>query len=602
MIPRQNALRISSFCRFFLLVGVLVGLCLTHTLNAETRRISTDVNLPGAQPLGSGRKVALLIGNEAYGELGALSNPVNDVNAFSKALESCGFGVMTRTNCTRKEMSKAVQEFADQCRGSDVALFYYSGHGSQLKGENYLWPIQADAKSEADLEDECFRAQRLIDMMTEANARINIVILDACRNVPFKSGSRSSTRGLAQMNSSSGQFLIAFATDPGAVAQDGVAGTNSPYMLSILNTLKKSGLSLSEFFMEVRKDVKRLTNGQQRPWETACLEDRFYFNNPIPPTPEPVTTVPPAPEPVPGSSLTPTPVATPQAVPTSDTGASSASTSGAFLQFVQEYGASDTGPGEFLGVVDMAITRDDDLVLLTNAAQPLQIRSSSDLSLVRSFGAIGKTGFSLQTPRAVAAGTKTGNIAVCDIDSNRVVVFNREGVPVLRFVDQVNRPVDLAFDDQENLYVIMEGQPGIFKYSPFGIFMQTLSANLLPRPTRLSFAHGHLIAVDDENRKLLLYTPAGKLEGEIDLTGSLQGVRDLAAVDLNGHLYLTADNDTLILADAKGKRISQVKASEVHAPKFSAWNSMAITADQSIFTVDRQRGILLRFSRDAATE
>ncbi len=243
-----------------------------------TRRLSTNTNLGDASPVGSGRKVALLIGNADYGELGELSNPVNDVTAFSRALESLGFGVMTRTNCTKKEMSKAAQEFADKCRGSDVALFYFSGHGSQLKGENYLWPIKADAHSEADLEDECFRAQRMVDLMTEANARINIVILDACRTVPFKSGSRSGARGLAQMNSSSGQFLIAFATDPGTTASDGVAGTNSPYMTAILNNLNRPGLSLSEFFIEVRKEVKKLTNGQQRPWETACLEDRFFFN------------------------------------------------------------------------------------------------------------------------------------------------------------------------------------------------------------------------------------------------------------------------------------------------------------------------------------
>lgn len=265
-------------------VSVLLSLtlCLMTFVAGTSRAESRRIEIPAAEPtkdipVTPGERVALLIGNADYESVTPLSNPSNDIKEFSNALSKVGFEVMVRENVlTNREMDEAVEEFANKLRRKQVGLFYYSGHGLQLNGENYLVPIKAKIKVEKDIDYECFPANKLVRYMDEAKSPMNIVILDACRNNPFKGQSRSIGGGLAKM-AAANQMVIAYATDPDKKAEDGDPGKNSPYMKNILKNMYKPGLTIEQFFKEVRKGVLEETGQSQRPWETSCLTTDFSF-------------------------------------------------------------------------------------------------------------------------------------------------------------------------------------------------------------------------------------------------------------------------------------------------------------------------------------
>jgi uncharacterized caspase-like protein len=168
------------------------------------------------QELQTEKRVALVIGNGAYHD-SPLRNPVNDARLMSATLKSLGFKVLTGENLNQKEMKRIIREFGQQIKSSGVGLFYYAGHGIQSNGRNYLIPIGADITKEQDIELEALDAGYALAEMEAAQNRMNIVILDACRNNPFGRSYRSANRGLAQMTAPSGTF-IAYATAPGSVA------------------------------------------------------------------------------------------------------------------------------------------------------------------------------------------------------------------------------------------------------------------------------------------------------------------------------------------------------------------------------------------------
>jgi hypothetical protein len=222
------------------------------------------------------KRLALIIGNADYKNEKSLKNPINDANDMEKTLKSLGFVVIARLNAGKKEMVDIIREFGNLLKKNDIGLFYFAGHGIQHNGHNYLIPTDADIRKETDLEFETVNAGRILAEMTDAGNRMNIVILDACRNNPFLRSFRSATRGLAKMDAPKGT-LIAYATSPNDVAEDG-KGRNGTYTANLLKYMTTPGLPVELVFKRVRNGVIRDSSNQQVPWEATSLSgEDFYF-------------------------------------------------------------------------------------------------------------------------------------------------------------------------------------------------------------------------------------------------------------------------------------------------------------------------------------
>lgn len=245
---------------------LLVGICLAGT---------------AANALAE-KRVALVIGNAAYRHVAPLKNPKNDAEAITAALTRLDFQVVTAVDVDRLAFERKVRDFARAIRGSDVALLFYAGHGLQVHGRNYLAPIDARLKDEADLDFETLALSTIMKQM-ERESRTNLVFLDACRDNPLATnlarsmGTRSAKvgRGLARIESGVGT-LIAFATQPGNVALDG-AGKNSPFTEALLKHIETPGLDVAVMMRRVRQKVFSQTNGSQVPWSTSSLTGEFAF-------------------------------------------------------------------------------------------------------------------------------------------------------------------------------------------------------------------------------------------------------------------------------------------------------------------------------------
>ena len=218
--------------------------------------------------------MALVIGNSAYRDA-PLKNPVNDARAIAEALKASGFVVTKLENATREQMVAALREFGNRILGGGVGLFYYAGHGMQVKGKNYLVPVNADIASEDEVAYNTLDADAVLAKMETAKTRLNLLILDACRNNPFGRSFRSSSQGLAQMDAPAGSF-IAFATAPGHTAADG-SGSNGLYTQHLLTQLHASGLKVEDVFKRVRASVMQESKGQQVPWESSSITGDFFF-------------------------------------------------------------------------------------------------------------------------------------------------------------------------------------------------------------------------------------------------------------------------------------------------------------------------------------
>jgi uncharacterized caspase-like protein len=219
------------------------------------------------------KRVALVIGNGKYP--GApLRNPVNDARDVAAALKKLGFEVIERFDVPQKEMNRAITQFGARLSGDTAALFYYAGHGIQVRGKNYLVPVDAQIASEASVRSETVDVDALLEQL--GTSPLNIVILDACRNNPFERRFRGTGGGLAQMDAPKGT-LIAYATAPGKVALDG-EGRNGLYTQELLKQMQTPGLSVESMFKRVRAGVARATGDNQMPWEASSLTGEFFFN------------------------------------------------------------------------------------------------------------------------------------------------------------------------------------------------------------------------------------------------------------------------------------------------------------------------------------
>ena len=229
------------------------------------------------------KRVALVIGNSAYQNVTALDNPANDAVLMAETLKDLGFiitGDHAQLNLDKRGLDDAIQYFGKQVQGADVALFYYAGHGVQVRGSNYLVPTNANPTREADVDFQMVDVSLVLNQMEGSGTRLNMVILDACRNNPFGGrGLRSSSGGLAQLQAPDGT-LISYATQPGSVAQDGSDG-HSPYTAALAATLKRPGNDLFQTFNAVGLTVKRSTGGIQQPWVSSSpIDGSFYFAGP----------------------------------------------------------------------------------------------------------------------------------------------------------------------------------------------------------------------------------------------------------------------------------------------------------------------------------
>jgi hypothetical protein len=219
---------------------------------------------------------ALIIGNSDY-SVGPLKNPINDARAMEAALQELGFDVTTVLNIgSNVDFNTVVKTFVDKLGLLDVGLIFYSGHGMQLKDKNYLIPTHAKINSETDIEFEGFDMDRLLVELQNKQNALNIIILDACRDNPFAKSFRSTSKGLAMVDRSVPDCLIAYSTEPGGVASDG-DGKNGLFTEELVNAIRTPEMDLTDVMMSVRNNVKRRSHDTQLPWETSLLTKKFSF-------------------------------------------------------------------------------------------------------------------------------------------------------------------------------------------------------------------------------------------------------------------------------------------------------------------------------------
>ena len=222
------------------------------------------------------KRIALVIGNSQYINVRPLANPENDATAIAALFKAAGFDVVDAiNNLPGTEMRRAFRDFAEKSRTADIAVVFFAGHGIEIEGTNYLLPVDTSLKRDIDVEDEAVSLDRIVRILEPAK-RLRLIILDACRDNPFvrtvrrTSETRSVGRGLAKIEPTSSDTLIAFAARAGSTAADG-DGKHSPFTTALLNNLTTPGLDLRIALGRVRDDVLKITGRQQEPFVYGSL-------------------------------------------------------------------------------------------------------------------------------------------------------------------------------------------------------------------------------------------------------------------------------------------------------------------------------------------
>ena len=221
-----------------------------------------------------GSRCALVIGNGKYAT-GPLRNPANDAADMAAALKEIGFKVTLATDANKKTMFQLIDQFGSDIKGADLALFYYSGHGVQEGGENYLIPVGADINAASDVELEGVQLQRLIARMNSGEAGTNVVILDACRNNPFPQASKGMERGLAVVGQKPPESVIVYATEAGETAEDG-GGRNGVFTTALLKNIRRNE-ELTRILRDVNAEVRQVTGQKQKPAKYDNLTRDVYL-------------------------------------------------------------------------------------------------------------------------------------------------------------------------------------------------------------------------------------------------------------------------------------------------------------------------------------
>lgn len=268
---------------------LLPGIAAAQLTDADLKRMRAE------------KRVALVIGNGSYRNFQQLDNPVNDARGVAAALRESGFEVILRLDATREDMSQALDQFDQALSKADIGLFYFAGHAAQVDWHNFMVPVSAQLDVSAaaannlvgQVAQEAVDLGDVLDRMGRADKKLNIVILDACRDNPFTEKalelSRSLSRSTGQTPIKVGVGLVqsfapprtflAYATAPGQVASDGT-GKHSPYSAALIQALALPGLKLEDVFKHVRNSVAEATHAAQIPWDNSSVFDDFYFRIP----------------------------------------------------------------------------------------------------------------------------------------------------------------------------------------------------------------------------------------------------------------------------------------------------------------------------------
>jgi len=230
----------------------------------------------GTSALAKETRIALVIGNGAY-KFSPLSDPPNDADLMAERLKALDFTVTHRKNQTQKEMKTLIKKFGKTLKQDkeSIGLFYYSGHGMQVGGRNYMIPIQANIKDEEDVSIDGVGIDEVLIRMKSAKNAMNFIILDACRNNPFEKSFKAATSGLAKMSAPKGS-LIAFATEPHKVARQG-KGRYSLFTEALSKELLKPGIGVEKMFKNVRVAVHNTSGEEQLPTTDNRLLADFFF-------------------------------------------------------------------------------------------------------------------------------------------------------------------------------------------------------------------------------------------------------------------------------------------------------------------------------------
>jgi hypothetical protein len=228
----------------------------------------------------NGKRVALVIGIGDYAATTKLANPPNDAKLIATRLKAAGFQLVgdgPALNLTRDGFEHVLNDFSALAADSDVALFYYAGHGMELLSTNWLLPVTAAPKKQTDLPGQAVDLADVMKRMERSGAKFKLVLLDACRDNPFAMlGVRGGGGGLMRVDAPDGT-LISYATKPGSVAQDG-DGADSPYSTALAMLLGQPGVPVLSMFNQLGVAVKHMTGDNQQPWMSASpLEKEFMF-------------------------------------------------------------------------------------------------------------------------------------------------------------------------------------------------------------------------------------------------------------------------------------------------------------------------------------
>jgi len=253
------------FFTFFFTVALFIG-----TTTSFAQGSSTTESVKG---------VALIIGNAAYTKTAPLVNPVNDAEDVGATLKSLGWDVLVYKNATYATMKQAVREFASKLRGKKAGFFYYAGHGIQVEGVNYLVPVDADIKLQAETQSSSMDLDFVLRTMEEMSVPIKIVVLDACRDNPFQTARGGSSRGLAVLGKTPTGTVIVYATAPNDTSADG-SGRNGVFTAALLPNLATPGLEFREIFDRTGEQVATVTKGRQNPWINSSYYGKLYLVSP----------------------------------------------------------------------------------------------------------------------------------------------------------------------------------------------------------------------------------------------------------------------------------------------------------------------------------
>jgi hypothetical protein len=235
------------------------------------------------------KRLALVIGNSRYEHVPSLKNPANDAALMAASLGKVGFEVTLLKDQDQRAMKAALLAFGRKLKkGADAGLIYYAGHGIEVDGRNYLVPVDSNTQSEQEADISNIDLNDVMSLMENSNVPFNILILDACRNNPFR-GFRSQRGGLAPVNAPVGTY-IAYSTAPGTVAADG-DGDNSPFTLALAEQLTTPGLTIESVFKNTRSAVRKSSEGSQVPFDSSAIEGDFFFK-PLPAAKQPEVTQP----------------------------------------------------------------------------------------------------------------------------------------------------------------------------------------------------------------------------------------------------------------------------------------------------------------------